>query len=79
MPILPHALTGKIFIHKFLSCVNDYMEDVAIFTALVKFIPPNISAIQKLLGYMVLSRVYNRRERESILLCILLCKRIADN
>ena len=25
------------------------------------------------------SRVYNRRERESILLCILLCKRIADN
>ena len=28
---------------------------------------------------MVLPRVYNRRERESILLCIWLCKRIADN
>ena len=38
----------------FLSCVNDYMEDMVIFTALVKFISPNISAIQKLLGYIVL-------------------------
>ena len=36
-----------IFIFFFLSCVNvnDYVEDMAIFTTLAKFIPPNISAL----------------------------------
>ena len=36
----------------FLSCVNDYIEDMATFTALakIKFIPPNLSAIQRYLG-----------------------------
>ena len=31
----------------FLSCVNDYNEDMVTFTALTKiYIPPNISAVQ---------------------------------
>ena len=34
----------------FLSHVNDYIEDMATFTALTKFIPPNISAKQRYLG-----------------------------
>ena len=40
MPISPHAFIGEVFIR--LSCVNDYIEDMATFTALAKFIQPNI-------------------------------------
>ena len=36
-PISPSALIGEIFITQiFLSCVNDYIEDMVTFTALVK-------------------------------------------
>ena len=31
-------------IHELLFCVNDYIEDMVTFTALVKFIPVNTSA-----------------------------------
>ena len=34
--ISPPALIGKNFIHGFLSCVIDYIEDMATFTALAK-------------------------------------------
>ena len=47
-PISPPALDGKNFINDFLSCFSDYIEDImATFTALAKFIPLNISAIQR--------------------------------
>ena len=46
-----HLLSLAKFYHvNFLSCVNDYIEDMATFTTLAKFIPPNISAIQRYLG-----------------------------
>ena len=34
-PISPSALGGEIFIHEFLSCIDDCIEDMA-FTALTK-------------------------------------------
>ena len=37
-------LLAKFYIHELLFCVNDYIEDMATFTALVKFIPVNTSA-----------------------------------
>ena len=42
----------KFYYTNFLSCVKDYIEDMATFAASIdeKFIPPNFSAIQRQLG-----------------------------
>ena len=36
MPISSNNLLVKILFHEFLSCINDYIERMAIFTALAK-------------------------------------------
>ena len=36
-PILPPALAGEnLYLQNFLPCINDYIEDMATFTALAK-------------------------------------------
>ena len=44
MQILSLAFIGKNLSESFLSCANEYVKDMAIFTALAKFIPLNIPA-----------------------------------
>ena len=60
-PILPPALVGESFIHKFLSCINDYVEDmVQTFTALAKiystkyFCNTKVAGLGEIFGYVVL-------------------------
>ena len=56
-PILPPAIIGEIFIFaNFLSCVNDYIEDMATFTVLAKiystkyFCNTKVSGLGKILS-----------------------------
>ena len=45
-PISPSALIDEIFIMNFLSRVNDYIEDMATFTALAKIYSTKINILQ---------------------------------
>ena len=56
-----HLVLMKFCSVNFLSCVNDCIDYIATFTALAKFIPLNISVIQKVPGLgEFLSREYFR-------------------
>ena len=51
-PILPPALIGEILSTNFLSRVNDYIEDMATFTALVKKYSNTFLQYKEKLGLM---------------------------
>ena len=61
MPISPPALIDEFLICEFLSCVNDYIEDMVTFTALVKnyfiehFCNTKVAGLGEIFGYTVIA------------------------
>ena len=61
-PISPSALIGEILSRKFLSCVNDYVEDMVTFTTLVKIYSTKYFCNTKVagLGEIFVKRKFSR-------------------